>query len=173
MLRLGSFVVFAVVLVSACGSPRQPSPPPAVATFENDFFSFEYPGYWHTLVPTSGDPAIVLLSSEPIAPTEPRVTGIAPDGVYIAWTEVAAAPLITPDPSFTSEVDVGGRPAVITQAIAETDCESLGGDELLTVTVDSPGSSPDVRMRACVRGPNIELTGATIAGMLASVEWRN
>ncbi len=44
--------------------------------FENDVLSFEYPANWNALVPESGDPALVLLSTEQLATTEPRVTAI-------------------------------------------------------------------------------------------------
>ncbi len=137
--------------------------------------SFEYPGNWSALVPESGDPALVLLSSETLAQTEPRIESLEPDGVYIAWTEEAVAPVTTPKPSAGSdaEVEVGGRPAVLKQDAADGDCAGLDGDQLITVLVDSEGSRPDVLMQACVRGPNFELTSATIAGMLASVEWKN
>ena len=135
--------------------------------------SFEYPGNWSALVPESGDPALVLLSSEALAQTEPRVESLEPDGVYVAWTEEAVAPVATPKPSAGSDVEVGGRPAVLRQDAADGDCAGLDGDQVITVLVDSPGSRPDVLMQACVRGPNLELTSATIAGMLASVEWKN
>jgi len=174
-MRLFASVAVLLLLVSACGVPalRTATPGPAVSSFEDDVLSFEYPANWNALVPESGDRALVLLSTEPLATTEPRVAALGEDGVYIAFTEVAAAPLPSPNPSFGSEVEVGGRRAIITQTVADGDCASLGGEQLLLVTFDSPGSSPDVRMQGCVHGPNFELTGATIAGMLASVEWKN
>ena len=86
---------------------------------------------------------------------------------------MTTAPTTTPDPSFSSEVTVGGRPATASQQLADGDCAALAGNELLTVVVESPGSAQDVQMQACVQGPNVELTGAAIAGMLASVHWKN
>ena len=168
-------LLFALLVAAGCGSTPQPtgSDPPAVSSFENDVLAFEYPGNWNALVPESGDPALVLLSSEPLAQTEPRIEKLASDGVYIAWTEQSVSPVATPDPSLGTEVDVGGRPSVLTQKTADGDCAGLDGDHLLTVRIDSPGARPDVQMQACVRGPNFELTSATIAGMLASVDWKN
>ena len=158
----------------ACGSPGPTGTPLAtVSNFENDVMSFEYPANWNVMVPESGDAALVLLSTEVVATTEPRLATIGPDGVYIAWTEKAAGPVVAPDPSASTEVEVGGRPAVVVQTTADGDCESIGGDQLLTVTVDLASPSQDVRMQACTRGPNFELTSATIAGMLASVEWKS
>ena len=124
---------FAVaVATSACGGPEPaPSVGPVVSTFEDDTLSFEYPSNWNALVPESGDPALVLLSTEPLATTEPRIEKLGSDGVYIAWTTIATAPSPTPDPSFSSEVTVGGRPATalprrrqmaIAQVSRETSC---------------------------------------------------
>jgi hypothetical protein len=135
--------------------------------------SFEYPGNWNALVPESGDPALVLLSSEQLAQTEPRIDKLNADGVYIAWTELPVAPVATPNPSIGSEVEIGGRTGILRQDAADGDCAGLDGDQLITVQIDSPGSRPDVLVQACVRGPNFELTSAAIAGMLASVEWQN
>ncbi len=118
----------------------------AVSSFENDILAFEYPANWNALVPESGDRALVLLSTEPLATTEPRVTALGDDGVYIAFGEAAAAPLPTPDPSFSTEVEVGGRPAIVTRSEADGDCASIGGEQLLLVSFDSPRSSPDVRL---------------------------
>jgi hypothetical protein len=167
--------LIASLFAVACGSPSGPSGTPAasVSNFDNDVMSFEYPANWNALVPGSGDPALVLLSTEELAPTEPRIEMLAPDGVYIAWTEKPVAPVVTPNPSPSSEVEVGGRPAVVVQTSADGDCESIKGDQLVLLTVDMPSPSPDVRMQACTRGPNFELTSATIAGMLASVEWKD
>jgi|SRR6188508_3203057 len=165
-------VLFAVV---GCGSAAQPtsSAGPSVSSFENDLMSFEYPGNWNALVPESGDAALVLLSTEELATTEPRIQTLGPDGVYVAWTERSVSPVVTPNPSMNTEVQVGGRTAVLTQEDADGDCAGLDGDQLLTVRIDSAGPKPDVQMQACVRGPNFELTSATIAGMLASVEWKD
>jgi hypothetical protein len=159
----------------ACGSPSGPTGTPAagISNFDNDLMSFEYPANWNALVPESGESALVLLSTEQLAQTEPRIESLGPDGVYIAWTEKPAALVATPKPSLSSEVEVGGRPAVVVQTSADGDCESIDGDQLVLVTVDMPSPSMDVRMQGCTRGPNFELTSATIAGMLASVEWKD
>ena len=135
--------------------------------------SFEYPGNWNVLVPESGDPALALLSTEVLAQTEPRIEELNGDGVYIAWTEAPVAPVATPKPSPGSDVEVGGRPSVVTQGEADGDCKSIDGDQQLTIRVESPGSQPDIQMQACIKGPNLELTNAAIAGMLASVDWKN
>jgi len=174
MLRL-FLVIATVATITACGSPSPPaSVAPPVSHFENDVLSFEYPSNWNALVPThDSDPDVmVYLSTEQIAQATPRIQQLNDDGVYIAWTLNNTPPTTTPDPSFTSEVEIGGRPAVVTQAIADGECAALGGGELLTVRIDSPTGQDDVVLLACVRGPNVELTGATIAGMLASVEWK-
>ena len=173
MRLIASLSVAVVFAAGACGSTPRPSDGPSVSTFENDVISFEYPGNWNALVPESGDPALVLLSSETLALTEPRIEKLNADGVYIAWTEESVAPIATPKPSAGSEVDIGGRPGILRQDEADGDCAGLDGEQLLTVEIDSPGSSPDVVVQACVRGPNFELTSAAIAGMLASVEWKN
>jgi hypothetical protein len=137
--------------------------------------SFEYPSNWNALVPKPGENpgTMVFLSTEQLAETDPRIQQLSDDGAYLAWTTTNAAPLKTPDPSFSSEVQVGGRPALVTQEIADGDCAGIGGGELLRVRVDSPSGQDDVVLLACVRGPNVEITGATIAGMLASVQWNN
>jgi hypothetical protein len=167
-------VIVCLWLFVACAGPEPaPSVGPVVSMFEDDTLSFEYPSNWNALVPESGDPALVILSTEPLAATEPRIEKLGPDGVYLAWTNVTTAPTTTPNPTFTSEVTVGGRPATASQKIADGDCAGLQGDELLTVVVESPGSAPDVQMQACVQGPNVALTGAAIAGMLASVHWKD
>jgi hypothetical protein len=166
--------VICLWLLVACAAPEPaPSVGPVVSMFEDDTLSFEYPSNWNALVPQSGDPALVILSTESLADTEPRIEKLGPDGVYLAWTTLTTAPTRTPDPSFSSEVTVGGRPATASQQIADGDCAAIQGTELLTVVVESPGTSPDVQMMACVQGPNVELTGAAIAGMLASVHWKN
>src|SRR4051812_8802550 len=113
--------VFAAV---ACGLPGGPTGTPAVAVsnFDNDVMSFAYPANWNALVPESGDSALVLLSNEQLATTEPRIETLSPDGVYIAWTEKSAGPVVTPDPSASSEAEVGGRPAVVVRTAADGDC---------------------------------------------------
>jgi hypothetical protein len=164
-----------IVVAAGCASTTQPSgtPSASVSTFENDVMSFEYPGNWNALVPESGDPALVVLSTEQLARVEPRIDSLGEDGVYIAWTEASSPPVATPKPSAGTDVVVGGRPAVLTQVPADGDCAGLGGQQLLVVRIDSPGTRPDVQMQACTRGPNFELTSATIAGMLASVDWKD
>jgi hypothetical protein len=173
-MRLTAAIVL-IVVAAGCGSTPGPSgtPSAAVSTFDNEVMTFEYPGNWNALVPEAGDPALVLLSTEQLAPVEPRIEALGNDGVYIAWTEASAAPVATPRPSAGTDVDVGGRPAVLTRESADGDCAGIGGDQLLVVRIDSPSTRPDVQMQACTRGPNFELTSATIAGMLASVDWKD
>jgi hypothetical protein len=169
-----AFVVIVTVLVfaAACAAEPAPSVGPVVSTFEDDTLSFEYPSTWHPRDSDSGDPALVILSTELGLTAEPPYERLGQDGVYLAWTTTTTAPTATPDPTFTSEVTVGGRPATVSQKQADGDCAGLHGDELLTVVIESPGSAPDVQVQACVQGPNLELTGAAIAGMLASVHWK-
>jgi hypothetical protein len=171
-------VALTTVAVAACGSPDPaPSIGPPVSFYEDDTMSFEYPSTWNALKPDApaADEADVILyqSTEPIASDKPRVEQLREDGVYIAWSRETTAPTTTPDPSFTSEVTIGGRPAVVTQQIADGDCAAIDGGELLIIRIDSPPSEDDIRIQACVRGPNVELTGAAIAGMLASVRWKS
>jgi hypothetical protein len=168
-------VIVCLWLFVACAGPEPaPSVGPVVSTFEDDTLSFEYPSNWQVIAAQSGaDPALVILSTEPAPATEPPLVMLGLDGVYLAWRTLTVAPTTTPDPSFSSEVTVGGRSATASQQVADGECAAIQGDELLTVVVESPGSAQDVEMIACVRGPNLELTGAAIAGMLASVHWKN
>ena len=71
-MRSFASVAMLLLLAAACGGPTMPTATPAsaVSFFENDVLSFEYPANWHALVPESGDPALVLLSTEQLAPTE-------------------------------------------------------------------------------------------------------
>jgi len=166
--------VLAALAILGCDSGPTQTAAPAVSHFENDVLSFEYPANWNVLVPTpQSDPdTMVFLSTEQLAQTDPRVQQLGDDGVYIAWTRTSTPPLTTPDPSFSSEVEIGGRPAVVTQEVADGDCATIGGGELLIVRIDSPSGQDDYEVLSCVRGPNVSLTGATIAGMLASVQWK-
>src|SRR5690242_7666471 len=109
-MRLRASLLVAIVVVAVgCGSTPRPTARPSVSTFENDLMSFEYPGNWHALVPETGDTALALLSTEQLADKEPRIDKLSDDGVYIAFTEESGAPVVTPNPSLATEVDVGGR----------------------------------------------------------------
>jgi hypothetical protein len=167
-------IAIALLALAACDSGPAPSVAAPVSHFENDVVSFEYPANWNALVPAPpSDPdTMVFLSTEQLAETDPRVTQLGEDGVYIAWTTTNKQPLTTPDPSFSSEVTVGGRPAVVSQDVADGDCATIGGGELLIVRIASPSGQDDIEVISCVRGPNVSLTGAAIAGMLASVLWK-
>src|SRR5215216_5744170 len=129
--------LIAVLVAAGCGSAPEPTSiaAPSVSMFDNDILAFEYPGNWTALVPESGDLALVLLSTERLATTQPRIEALGADGVYVAWTEEKVAPIATPLPSPRSEVEIGGRSAVVVRTAADADCAGLGGDELLTVQV--------------------------------------
>jgi hypothetical protein len=58
---------------------------------------------------------------------------------------------------------VGGRPATKTTDLAEG-CRSIGGTASVVVNI-----RPDNKMRACMRGPDLEPLRADVDAMLSSV----
>lgn len=194
--RLILILVIAVTVSACFTEPSSPTLPPTpqpagpVSVFEDDTFSFEYPAAWHQetfSVPASMARSLVHLSTsvlhDPCTHTAAGVScgepvdALDPDGVAIAWVlyEFPAPPGSTPIPNPSAvAVDIGSRPATVTQEVATGSCSDIGGEQELYVRIDVPDAPGNyVEMDACVRGPNQELTGAVIAAMLASVEWKN
>lgn len=194
MLARMTLALAIAVSLLACDSPAAtvrptlPTPGP-VSTFADDIMSFEYPSNWNAAKfddLSTLTPLIVHLSTEPLVnPCHSDSTGtvcgspveqLGQDGLLISWRILGVpgpSPSPIPNPSAVA-AEVGGRPAVVTQENAAAECADIGGEQELFVQIaDTPMPRNAVEMHACVSGPNYELTGATIAAMLASVEWKN
>jgi len=186
-----------LLLLAACGSPLpantpEPTSPatqiPAQATkhYEGSELAFDYPGNWtaaEIFYPSSEVQSIVYLSTEQITDpcdhgansmscTRLPVSALGEDGVLISWwhwglvgTKFNIAP---------NAPTVGGRPSVVLNPDPTASCSGIGTERAMTVKVPIPNASSNwIEMTACIRGPNLDQTNASIDAMLASVEWKN
>ena len=192
--RLILILVIAVTVSACFTEPSSPTVRPTlptagpVSTFSDDIMSFEYPSTWNAAKLeyfSSMSRLIVYLSTSPLSePCESEgnavtcgmpVDQLEPDGVLVSWFLYelpGPAPSPIPNPSAVA-VEIGGRPATVTQEVPSSPCADIGGEQELYARIDVPNAPGNyVEMDACVRGPNFELTGAVIAAMLVSVEWK-
>ncbi len=159
----------------------------ALDHFDDNTFSFEYPGTWADArfdVVSSFSNVLVFLSTAPmsdpcdrtadsIACVRSAVSSLGPDGILVEWSG-HGFPGWTFDPTKGRPMLVGGRRATMEQiAPLEAPCRAIGGERELLVTIDDP--TVDVNwtgMRACLRGPSLDGLQAQLEAMLTSVAWK-
>jgi hypothetical protein len=170
----------------AAGSPRgSERPDPSAVEFRTDQISFEYPAGWHTRKGTpnpGGNESIVFVGPTelPSACIENAqggacqswpVTMLGPNGALFAWRWFGRPGLEPPlggDPT-----TVGGRAATVRKGSANPECQAIGGDESIDVTVArTDGSNGWYAAEACLVGPDRTPGEAAFDAMLASAEFK-
>jgi hypothetical protein len=183
--RIATLALVGLVVGACADSPPTTAPPPVVRHFERDNISFEYPGNWGEAqfeVVSSFSSAVVFLSTSPLSdPCDRRpnsiecvrsaVAALAPNGLLVEWS-THGFPGWTFDPAKGRLILVGGRRATLEDVEPGDDCRRVEGDRSIVVTVDD-GRAPGnwLEMRACLRGPSLDVLRAQIQAMVATVRW--
>ncbi len=185
-------VVFGALVV-ACSSPTPSETPLStpgglgeLATFDaGSELAFEYPGRWGAAQfnnVSSFSNAIVYLSTEPLFDPcvrqlnsvtcgSPLRGDLGTDGVFLDWTHWGF-----PGREFDSAggalIEIAGRRATVKNGPASDGCADIVGDAERLVTIEEPDVQSNwLEMTACLRGPDLDLIGAELDAMLASVRW--
>jgi hypothetical protein len=91
------------------------------------------------------------------------IHALPPNSIVVAWGSISG-PIATDQPQgMAPNTTIGGRAATKTTDLTEG-CRSLGGTASVVVNI-----SPEIKMRACMRGPDIAPLQADVEAMLRSV----